>query len=772
MLKPYPEWSPRGTHFTSSSQRALKAIGSGRPALGLLSALAATSAVSPLLAEREVPAGNVQNVVPAKAEDYPWMLGVNLASAGFGGVYPGTVGTHYGWPTAEDIDYHKARGMELIRLPFRWERVQRSYNAELWPSEMARMDEFLDLAEERGVLVILDMHNFGRYHIWDGKGSTPYTNYPGYIIGSPQAPRSAFVDVWRKLATHLKDRDCIWAYDIMNEPYNMGSYDWKTTAQYAINGIRQVDPDTMIMISGDSYSSAVRWVSASGDLIELNDPSDNLIFQAHVYFDRNQSGAYPSSSNSFDLEEATVTRGVEWVTPFQNWLTEEETHGFLGEFGIPDEDPRWGGLIQNLLAYLKDNNMSATYWAAGPRWGNYHLRSNIRANHDESPQMQAMLPYLTEAPKTGYWPSYTWYGESNYPGTAKNLASGISGSSTFTDKSSGAQITANYQSFLSSASFPGRFGGIQLDYTVPQDGFALTGMTINQGVNLTANHERDHILEVIVRSASGGSPSIYLKTLDGEESAKADLGTFADLSDDSWHTAKIPLAAFNNEHFDGTQRVLSIVVENGSTDGAEHRLLIGSIIIKRSDETPPETVVSTSNGRSVFTPGDTVTATATASDGEKEIDFVEFWVGPQRVAIDSEAPYEGEFTLAEAGNYRLRSIAYDIDGNSAQSESITLQVGEFGAFGWLGDLWTGYYEDTGWLYHVAMYTWLYPNGDDPNNLWFWNERVRGWVWSSASLYPHLYFNTAEHQGWYYLAHSTEDGHAWYYNRSKGEWVVI
>ena len=44
----------------------------------------------------------------------------------------------------------------------------------------------LDLAAQNGQKVILDMHNYGRYH--------------GELIGSSKVPYEAYASVWRKLA--------------------------------------------------------------------------------------------------------------------------------------------------------------------------------------------------------------------------------------------------------------------------------------------------------------------------------------------------------------------------------------------------------------------------------------------------------------------------------------------------------------------------------------------------------------------------------------------
>ena len=56
-------------------------------------------------------------------------FGVNMSGAEFASVYPGVDGTHYGYPSREDLEYFKKKGFNLIRFPFRWERQMYGTNS-------------------------------------------------------------------------------------------------------------------------------------------------------------------------------------------------------------------------------------------------------------------------------------------------------------------------------------------------------------------------------------------------------------------------------------------------------------------------------------------------------------------------------------------------------------------------------------------------------------------------------------------------------------------
>lgn len=309
-------------------------------------------------------------------------FGVNLAGAEFGK----TDSKEYWYPTADDLDYFKSKGFTLYRLPFKWERIQPVMNAPLDEEELAKMRAFVDAAQERDLLVILDMHNYGRRHI----------NGTRQIIGSPGLSIADIADAWKRLAEEFKDYDNIWAYGIMNEPHDMlESTPWFDIAQGIISSIREVDTKTAIAVGGDSWSSAARWMSFSDNLKDLKDPANNLIYEAHAYVDNDASGLY---RNSYEEEKTTVTTGVDRLRPFVTWLKENNLRGFIGEYGVPDNDPQWLEVLDAMMAYMQENGVNGTYWAAGPHWGKYKLSVQPR-NGEDRPQMAIIEKYLYANPR-------------------------------------------------------------------------------------------------------------------------------------------------------------------------------------------------------------------------------------------------------------------------------------------------------------------------------------------------------------------------------------
>jgi Ca2+-binding RTX toxin-like protein len=278
------------------------------------------------------------------------MIGINLSGAEFGSGM--RHGYDYHYPDFNEIKYYVDRGVELIRLPFMWERMQPTLGGALATGEIGLLKQFLADAHSLGVKVIIDLHNYGRYG--------------GQTIGSATGPTSAqFADFWHKLASAVKGSPALVGYDIMNEPHDMGGAGiWKGAAQAAVNAIRGVDMNTTIHIEGEGWSGAHSWLKYNSDLI-LSDPANRLVYHAHQYLDKYSQGFY---ANSYDGEAAHAMVGVDRLKPFVDWLKANNLKGFIGELGVPSNDPRWLEAQKNMLDYMAQVGLDGTAWGGGFWW--------------------------------------------------------------------------------------------------------------------------------------------------------------------------------------------------------------------------------------------------------------------------------------------------------------------------------------------------------------------------------------------------------------------
>jgi endoglucanase len=303
-------------------------------------------------------------------------MGVNLAGGEFGSV-PGQVDKDFTYPTTAELDYYKSKNLMLIRLPFLWERLQPGLNGPLDAAQIARVQAVLDAAGTRGMKVMLDAHDYGRYN--------------GNLIGTLQVPNAAFKDFWSKMAAVFRGHKGLYGYDLMNEPHDTGGL-WFSAAQAGVDGVRATDQSSLIVIEGEGWSGAWKWPANNADL-SIRDPANNYMFQAHQYFDSDGSGTY---TQNYDADGATAMIGAERVQPFIDWLHTHHYRGMVGEYGVPDNDARWNIVLENFLKSLNANCIPGTYWAGGPWWGAYSLAVEP-VNGNDRPQMAVLENYTGDS---------------------------------------------------------------------------------------------------------------------------------------------------------------------------------------------------------------------------------------------------------------------------------------------------------------------------------------------------------------------------------------
>lgn len=311
---------------------------------------------------------------PSGPDGYTRMFGVNLAG-GEGGTVPGTYGTNYIYPNANEFTYYASKNQNLIRLPFRWKRVQRTLYGALDSAEMTRLDGVLALASARGMKVLLDMHDYARYD--------------GNLIGSTAVPNGAFTDVWQKIAARYSNNTAIYAYGIMNEPHSTGGL-WPAAAQAGVDGVRLADSTHWVTVCGENWANAATW-PASNPNLNVIDSANKLIYEAHCYFANSNNDQY----GTYDAEGAYPDKGVVKVSPFIYWLKQRNARGLIGEFGVPNNDARWNVVLDRFMSYLYANGVSGTYWAGGPWWGTgYTLNVEPTSNFTvDKPQMSVLQNY-------------------------------------------------------------------------------------------------------------------------------------------------------------------------------------------------------------------------------------------------------------------------------------------------------------------------------------------------------------------------------------------
>ena len=323
--------------------------------------------------------------------------GINLAGAEFGeNNLPGTLGHDYTFNSETTYRYFGAKNLNLIRLMLRWERLQPVLRGPLDANYLAGVKNNVAWAKAHGDRVILDIHNYGRYKITENGVLTTYTldNVYGGVV---KVSGADLADLWGRVAVEFRNEPAVYAYDLMNEPHDMGSASWKSISQAALMAIRATGDRKLVVVPGDNWSSAEQWARTHGPSGWIVDPALNFAYEAHQYFDRDSSGTYALTyDQELALNPNLATSGATRVAPFINWLTGNNVRGYLGEYGVPNTDARWLTVLDSVLGALDAAGLDGTYWAAGEWWGDYQLSVQPANNFTtDRPQLPVLQGHLT-----------------------------------------------------------------------------------------------------------------------------------------------------------------------------------------------------------------------------------------------------------------------------------------------------------------------------------------------------------------------------------------
>jgi len=224
-------------------------------------------------------------------------------TSGFSNAARGAHGTAYHYESAETFAFLASRGVRVVRIPFRWERIQPRLRQRLDQAEVGRLLAAIGRASDAGLEVIVDMHNYAGYYLHDG------TKGVRRALGSRAVGRTEFIDVWKRLSTHLGGRDGVYAYGLMNEPIGIApqaglspAQRWEILSHAAVKAIRARGDQTTIMVAGYDWSGVAAWPEHH-PRPWIPSTLGAVRYEAHHYWDSDRSGRY---ALSYDEEVAAA----------------------------------------------------------------------------------------------------------------------------------------------------------------------------------------------------------------------------------------------------------------------------------------------------------------------------------------------------------------------------------------------------------------------------------------------------------------------------------
>lgn len=189
----------------------------------------------------------------------------------------------------EDIAFIKSCGATVVRLPLNYRHFERDNEPfKYLEPGFERLDKVVAWCAKHDLYAILDLHAVQGWqnNDWHCDNSSRHTHFWQHTQFQDR-----YVGLWEELARRYKGNDIIAGYNVMNEPvsnapagrfYDDRDYksDWITfnhVNRRVVRAIRAIDPDHIIFLEGDLFSSRFEKMDAPF--------TDNLVYSSHNYAD-------------------------------------------------------------------------------------------------------------------------------------------------------------------------------------------------------------------------------------------------------------------------------------------------------------------------------------------------------------------------------------------------------------------------------------------------------------------------------------------------------
>lgn len=253
----------------------------------------------------------------------------------------------------KEVDFQNIvdMGMNVIRLPFTYMNVD--IDGEY---DFTQLDDFVDLAREHNLYVILDLH--GAYGSQNGK------DHSGQIIDNiedidfytNEEKIGKTIDLWEALTEHYLGDPTIAAFDILNEPGELaGSTSerhWKVFDRI-YDKIREVDQDRIVIFE------------SCWDAVNLPDPStygwENCMYSYHNYAGTSSGTAITQQAQSYNSKFSGAKK-ADYKVP-----------NYMGEFNCYEDEETWNYVMRR----YNEEGWHYTSWTykidGSSAWGIYNL---------------------------------------------------------------------------------------------------------------------------------------------------------------------------------------------------------------------------------------------------------------------------------------------------------------------------------------------------------------------------------------------------------------
>ncbi len=270
---------------------------------------------------------------------------------------------------------------------------------------------------------------------WDEVGDWFGPDYLNDSLWQDQAAQDAWVEMWRYTAQRYRNNPIVAGYDLMVEPnsnevgsnvitdlldiwepevfyanYGNSLYDWNQLYPRIVAAIRQVDPDTPILIGGMGYS-AVEWLPYMKVLTDAR-----AVYMVHQYapFSYTHQASdtttctYPGNQCDLDEDGANDWLNKAWLENNVFSITDAFSNArsvpiAVNEFGSMRWEPGADAFMADQMDLLEARGMNYALWEWTPVWEPYQIYNDFNFRHGPDPNNHTDVTSALSATIVSYW---------------------------------------------------------------------------------------------------------------------------------------------------------------------------------------------------------------------------------------------------------------------------------------------------------------------------------------------------------------------------------
>ncbi len=237
----------------------------------------------------------------------------------------------------DDVRYLASLGATALRLPVNYRRLERDDAPFTYREDgFRRLEQAVSWCAAHGIYAIIDLHAVQGWqntdwHSDNGSRHALLWEHPHF--------QDRFVALWREIAQRFVGNPAVAGYNAMNEPLTGAPRgrldaeapppDWAVLNRLyrrVVTEIRAVDPDHIVFLEGDQFSSRFDGLDAPF--------ADNLVYSSHNYTGAGFGpGPYPGGEFWGRRWDRDVQREVLFTSEGARFAERHDVPLWVGEFG-------------------------------------------------------------------------------------------------------------------------------------------------------------------------------------------------------------------------------------------------------------------------------------------------------------------------------------------------------------------------------------------------------------------------------------------------------